>query len=195
MLPRSPEDATAILNSALRGDEHAARRLWEWLYTELRRLAHRQFNGNPRGQPATAIVHEAYLRLFRNSAAVEWSNRRQFFAAAAQVMRQIRIDDARRRNRAKRGGGRAHASIDDNEPAIFDQDPAEVLGVHESLARLESVDPRKADVVRLRYFAALSEQETAAAMEISRRTVQSEWRLARAWLHRDLSRGDTDVVL
>jgi RNA polymerase sigma factor (TIGR02999 family) len=173
------------------GDAAAARQLWEWLYAELRELAHRQFNGDPRAQPATAIVHEAYLRLFRGRGDVEWANRRQFFAAAAQVMQQIRIDDARRRNRAKRGG-RAHANLDDHEPATFDQDPAEVLGVHESLARLAAVDARKADVVRLRYFAGLSEQETAAVLEVSRRTVQLEWRSARAWLHRDLSRGDTD---
>jgi RNA polymerase sigma factor (TIGR02999 family) len=189
----SPFNATQILNSALRGNEAASRRLWDWLYGELRQLAHRQFNGDPRDQPATAIVHEAYLRLFRDHAAVQWSNRRQFFAAAAQVMRQIRIDDARRRNRLKRGGKRPHASIDDEEPAVFDQDPGEVLAVHESLARLESVDPRKAEVVRLRYFAGLSEQDVAGALEVSRRTVQLEWRLARAWLHRELSKGDTDA--
>lgn len=186
-----PFNATQILNSALRGDPDASRQLWDWLYGELRRLAHCQFNGDPRDQPATAIVHEAYLRLFRDQAAVQWSNRRQFFAAAAQVMRQIRIDDARRRNRLKRGGKRPHASIDDEAVAVFDQDPGEVLAVHEALEQLEKIDPRKAELVRLRYFAGLSEQATAEVMEVSRRTVQLDWRVARAWLHRELSKGDT----
>lgn len=192
-MPGDPAtNATALLRRASKGDSRAARELLDWLYGELRVLARRQLAGQSPHlvEPATALVHEAYLRLIGDGKGIEWANRRQFFAAAAQVMRQIRIDDARRRNRLKRGGGRRASPIED-EPAVYDPDPGEVLAVHEALERLETVDARKADLVRLRYFAGLSEQETAEVMEVSRRTVQLDWRVARAWLHRELSKGDT----
>ena len=141
----------------------------------------------------TALIHEAYLRLM-GAVDGEFANRRHFFAAAARVMRCIRIDDARRRGRLKRGGGDSPGSLED-EPPMFDQDPAEVLAVHEALDRLEERHPEQAEVVMLRYFASMTVAETAVAMEVSPRTVNKEWRLARAWLHRELSKGDTGVRL
>lgn len=189
-----PPEITLLLNQMAIGDAAATQALLNWLYGELRGLAHCQVAGqvpHPTLQ-ATAVVHEAYLRLFGRAKTVEWANRRQFFAAAAQVMRQIRIDDARRRKRLKRGGGRRAEPLE-MEPGICDKDPGDVLAVHEALEGLEAADPRKAELVRLRYFAGLTEQETADVMELSRRTVQMEWRIARAWLHRALSKGDTDM--
>lgn len=182
---------TQLLAAAGEGDEAAQRQLWSAIYDELRRLAQSQMAAEAAGhtlQP-TALVHEAFFRLFGDENA-EWSSRRHFFGAAARAMRQIRIDDARRRNRLKRGGGEYLRALAD-EPPVFDQDPTEVLAVHDVLDQLEQEDSRKAEVVMLRYFAALTEEETASALGVSRRTVQIEWRLARAWLHRELSKGDT----
>ncbi|MBI1826533.1 MAG: sigma-70 family RNA polymerase sigma factor [Planctomycetes bacterium] len=177
------------------GDDDAARQLLDWLYGELRVLAHAQdgrFGGQP-SQEATGIVHEAYMRLFGNAKDVEWANRRHFFGAAAQIMRQIRIDDVRRKKRLKRGGDRKAFALD-IEPAVFDHDHGDVLAIHEALEQLQESDPRKVELINLRYFAGLTEDETAEAMGLSRRTVQLEWRIARAWLHRMLSKGDTTAV-
>jgi len=187
-----PHEITLLLNQMESGDAEATQTLLNWLYGELRGLVHRHVAGqvpHPTLQ-ATAVVHEAYLRLFGRAKSVEWANRRQFFGAAAQVMRQIRIDDARRRKRLKRGGGRRAEPLE-IEPGVCDKDPSDVLAVHEALEGLEAADPRKAELVRLRYFAGLTEEETAEVMGLSRRTVQLEWRIASAWLHRALSKGDT----
>lgn len=184
---------TRLLSSARDGDKAAHEQLWSLIYDELRRLAQQQMAAEAPGhtlQP-TALVHEAYFRLFGDTK-VEWSNRRHFFGAAAKSMRQIRIDDARKRKRLKRGGSDGSAHLD-GDPAIFDQDPTEVLAIHEALDKLEADDPRRAEIVMLRYFAGLTVEETATAIDLSRRTVQVEWRLARAWLHRELSKGDTRI--
>lgn len=164
----------------------------------------------------TALVHELYLRLF-GSQAGPWENRRHFFGAAARALRQIRVDHARKKKRLKRGGlGAAPAGSGTGDAAAGDgamvqgpapqpaggadvelipgpdEDPAELLAVHEALERLEGDDPRKAEIVQLRYFAGLTEEETAEATGLSRRTIQLEWQVARAWLHRELSKGDTN---
>ena len=185
-------NATQLLNLMSQGDAEAARQLLDWLYAELRQLAHGQMGreGAHPTQQATAIVHEAYMRLFGEVKNVEWANRRHFFGAAARIMRQIRIDDARRRKRVKRGGGRKAEPLE-VDPAVFDRDPNDVLAIHEALEKLGAVDPRKVELINLRYFAGLTEEETAEALGTSRRTVQLEWRIARAWLHRELSKGDT----
>lgn len=177
------------------GDGEAGKQLFNWLYQELRSLAHGQVDRDERQptQQATAIVHEAYMQLFGNPRAPDWANRRQFFAAVAQIMRHIRIDDARRRKRLKRGGDRKIDSLD-AVPGLFDQDPNEILAVHEVLEGLKEADGRKAELINLRFFAGLSEEETAEAMGLSRRTVQLEWRIARAWLYRALSKGDTGAA-
>ena len=156
-------------------------------------MARRQMAVEPPGhalQP-TALVHEAYLRLFGDNRA-DWASRQHFFATASKVMRQIRVDDARKRKRIKRGGGQSPVSAEEvGEQPVFEQDPAEVLAVDEALEKLEKLDSRRAQIVTLRYFAGLSVDETASALDISPRTVDGDWQLARAWLHRELSKGDT----
>ncbi len=157
-------------------------------------MAHRQMAAEAAGhtlQP-TALVHEAFFRLFGNGE-LQWSSRRHFFGAAGKAMRDIRVDDARRRNRLKRGGGERPGALAE-EPPAFDADPSEVLGVHEALGKLEQKDPRKAEVVMLRYFAGLTVDECATALDVSSRTVDKEWRFARTWLHRELAKGDTTLA-
>ncbi len=191
MSTQEPNQITRLLESAGNGDVSAKRQLWSVIYDELHRLAQQQMRNEPAGrtmQP-TALVHEAYLRLFREED-IKWANRRHFFGAAAQAMRRIRIEDARRVRGLKRGGDRRRVDLD-CAPPMFDQDPTEVLAVDEALDELEKVDPRKAKVVMFRYFAGLTEEETARAIDVSRRTVQNDWQVARAWLHRALSKGDT----
>jgi len=180
---------TQLLAAAGRGDTGAPEKLWAAIYEELRRIAGGQMRAEAPGrtlQP-TALVHEAYLRL-TGDPQFNWANRRHFFAAAAQAMRRIRIDDARSRNRLKRGGDQPAGERQpvDSVAAVFDQDPAEVLAIDEALAKLAEADPRKAEVVNLRYFTGLTVDETAEALGVSPRTVDNEWKLARAWLYREL---------
>lgn len=190
---------TQLLALASDGDREASNRLWDVVHQELRAIAGQQMVGEHAAKTlqATALVHEAYLRLF-GSSQVDWANRQHFFATAAKVMRQICVDDARRRRALKRGGGHRPAALGD-EPQLVGPDPAIVLDVHEAVEQLEKDDPKKAQVVTLRYFAGLNEEETAEVMGISRRTVQLEWRVARAWLHRrlgglKLDAGDRDTA-
>jgi len=193
MTASDPEPVTQLLVAASRGDAHAGSRLWSVVYEELRGLARRQLaNEAPEcALESTSLIHEAYLRLVGNEP-VEWANRRHFFAAAARAMRHIRIDEARKRGRIKRGGDRPAQQVND-ELAAFDGDPAEVLAVDEALKKLEELAPRQAEVVMLRYFAGLSVDETAQALGVSPRTVDYEWRFARAWLHRELGGGDVNT--
>jgi len=186
--PTSP--VTQLLAAVRRGDDHAHERLWLAIYNELRTIARHQMAGDGSNQTLqpTALVHEAYLRLI-GSDLPPFDNRKLFFAAAAKTMRQIRVDHARRRNSLKRGGGKRPCTLED-EMAVFNEDPGEVLAINEALNRLEQADPRKAELVTLRYFAGLNLEECATALGIARRTVDKQWRLARAWLHRELGDGD-----
>jgi RNA polymerase sigma factor (TIGR02999 family) len=189
-----PSQVTQLLAAAGRGDKAAHDRLWSLIYRELHALAQHQLADEAAGhrrQP-TSLVHEAYLRLTAG-AEVQWANRRHFFAAAAKAMHQIRIDDARKRKRLKRGGGQKRDGREGTEKgfsvqqaAVFDQDPAEVLAIDEALAKLEKEDPRKAEVVMLRYFAGLTVDECAEALGLAPRTVKNDWQFARTWLHREL---------
>ncbi len=185
---------TRLLAAASDGDEGARQQLWTVIYGELRRLAQRQLGAAHAGQTLqpTVLVHEAFFRLFGEHP-TDWTSRRHFFGAAARAMRQIRVDDVRRRNRLKRGGNHRRAETVD-DLAVSDQDPVELLAVSDALGRLEQEDARQAEVVLLRYFAGLTEGEVATVLGVSRRTVQVDWRLARAWLHRELSKGDTRFV-
>lgn len=183
---RSDLPVTQLLSAASHGDHAASEALWKSVYVELRRLAASQLAAEVPGhtlQP-TVLVHEVFLKLVnvQNGA---FENRRYFFAAAARAMRCIRIDDARRRKRQKRGGGGSAGPLE-HDPPVFDDDPDLVLAVDEALARLRAIDPRKVEVVELRYFAGLSVDETAVAMGVSPRTVDMHWRFARAWLHKEL---------
>ncbi len=184
---------TQLLDEVCRdSDDAAAReRLWRLMYDELHAIAHHYLAGEAAGRTlqTTALMNEAYLRLFGGEQ-VSYHNRRHFFAAAAEAMRRILIDDARKRKRIKRGGGESPVALC-AEPGVFDQDPVELMAIDEALARLEAIDPRKAEVVKLRYFAGLTGDEVAELLDVSPRTIDSEWQFARAWLYRELSKGDT----
>ncbi len=207
--PRHAGAITELLHAVEQGDSLARRHLWDLVYGELRQLAHRQALAEKRalGPHTTMLVHEAYLRLVDNGEAdVHWHNRRHFFAAAAQAMRRIRVDDARTRARLKRGGPglvdgsgrparpgtpgqvprRAQPAESVADPRAGDDDPLELLALDEALTKLEQVDARKAEVVMLRFFAGMTVEQTASAMGIAPRTVDNLWRVARAWLHREL---------
>lgn len=187
----SIHDVTQLLDAVGAGDADAKARLWELVYSELRQMAaaHVAREGHGcqpgRGVQATTLVHEAYLRLFAGDNG-HFTSRRHFFGAAAQAMRRIIVDDARKRGRLKRGGGRARATLE-IEPATLDGDPLETLALDEALDRLEQHQPRAVEVIQLRYFAGLSVDQTAELMGIAPRTVDAEWSMARAWLYRVLS--------
>lgn len=183
-------EVTQILNAAAGGDSDAARQLLPLVYAELRKLAESRLAKTPPGntlQP-TALVHEAYLRLI-GSGDPGWEGRNHFFGAAAQAMRDILVEQARRKSRIKHGGGLARLELGDdladNEP-----DPREVLAVNDALERLEKEDPRGAQVVVLRYFGGLTEPETAAILDVSESTVVRDWKYARAWLFREFQKSE-----
>jgi RNA polymerase sigma factor (TIGR02999 family) len=158
------------------------------VYDELRKLARarlaREREPNQTLQP-TALVHEAYLRLSGGGQDQRWDRRGHFFAAAALAMRRILVERARHYQRAKHGAGAARAELD-TEVVRADPSLTDVLAIDEALSELERIDPRKAQVVSLRYFAGLSVEETAAALDLSPATVKNEWAFARAWLYRAL---------
>ena len=160
-------------------------------YDELRGLAHQQVANEPPGcaRGATSLVHEAYARIVAGQYQA-WDNARQFVAAMVRTMRCVRIDDGRKRNRAKRGGGQQRRPLDEGL-AVFDPDPAETLAIGEALRKLNLINPRAMCVVVLRYLAGVTVEEAAEVLGVSRRTVNADWQFARAWLHRELTRGDT----
>jgi RNA polymerase sigma-70 factor, ECF subfamily len=181
-------EVTALLRAWAAGQAGAAERLVPIVYQQLRRRAAAYLRDERRGhtlQP-TALVHEAYVRL-ADQHHVAWENRAQFFGLASQMMRRILVDHARRRKMHKRSGGFVRVSLDDHAlpgPAVdFD-----VLALDELLERLAVFDERKSRIVEMRYFAGLSLEDTAAALDIAPRTVEREWRAARAWLHSQLVR-------
>lgn len=182
----SPGAVTQLLHAASRGDEGAADRLFPLIYDELRALArsHMRHESPDHTLQATAIVHEAYLRLVGNDQ-MSWTSRAAFFQASAQAMRRILIDHARRRGRVKRGGGRRREPLDAIDLAVA-TDPAEVEALDRAVTRLGELDPRAAEVVQLRFYAGLSVEESAAALGISERTVKREWSFARAWLYQQI---------
>lgn len=161
----------------------AAEKLLPLVYSELRRLAAAHMAGSPPGytlQP-TALVHEAWLRLAGGDGRARFADRTHFFATAAEAMRHILIDRARRKKALRHGGGRQRVDLDELQ-LVAPADDDEVLAVHEALERLEAADPAKAELVKLRYFAGLTIEETAAALGISEPTAKRRWALARAWL-------------
>jgi RNA polymerase sigma factor (TIGR02999 family) len=154
------------------------------VYEELRRLARTRIAREPAGltlQP-TALVHEAYLRLAGDKSDRRWDRRGHFFAAAAIAMRRILVERARHYRRVRHGAAQHKVELDPESPAFAPELP-DVIAIDEALDRLEQIDPRKARIVLLRYFAGLTVEETAAAMELSPATVKNEWAFARAWLH------------
>ncbi len=181
-----PSDVTRLLAAVGSGETGAIDALFRVVYQEMRGMARALMARERPGatlQP-TALVHEAYLRL-AGSGDVAWENRRHFFGAAAEAMRRILIERARGRSRLKRGAGRAAGTLDD---VAADGPPLEdLLALDEALRRLEGKDASMAEVVKLRWFAGLTVEETAAAVAVSPRSVDRLWTAARAWLHREIS--------
>ena len=177
-------DITRILDALGQGDPHAAAELLPLVYDELRRLAAAQLARERPGQTldATALVHEAYLRLVGDQ---QFANRRHFFAAAAEAMRRILVESARRKKRQKRGGDWRRWDIEVNEPAV-EGPGADILAVDEALTEMAREHPEKVELVKLRYFAGMTLAEAAAALGISTATADRRWRYARAWLARRL---------
>lgn len=183
-------DVTRILSAIEHGNPQASELLLPLVYDELRKLAAARLAQERPGQTlqATALVHEAYLRLVDNEQAQHWDSRRHFFAAAAEAMRRILIESARRRGRIKRGGNTNRVILEDVAIAgEFDQE--DVLALDDALRKLGTEDPASAELVRLRFFAGLKNEEAAAVLGISAVTAKRTWRYARAWLHREMQGG------
>jgi RNA polymerase sigma-70 factor, ECF subfamily len=184
----SPENISPLLRDLRNGDQDAASKLTPLLYKELRRLA-RNYMRRERTDhtlQATALVHEAYLRLVKQPP-TSWQDRSHFFGIAAHVMRQILIDHARGHVREKRGGAQKAVPLD--EAFIFSPgQSAEVLRLDEALERLAKLDPRQSKIVELRFFGGVSVEEAAEFLKISPKTVKRDWSMARAWLRAELSK-------
>lgn len=188
-----PGEITRLLQQASAGDQHAFGRLVTLVYGELNALAHRRLLAEGIGHSlnTTALVHEAYLKLVDQTRA-EWHNREQFFAVAAEAMRRILIDHARRRHRTKRGGHQEHVPLDEAEDTpianlVSDDDAEALLALDEALDRLAAFNPQGARIVQLRFFGGLTNEEAATVLQSSERTVRRAWTAARAWLRRELA--------
>ena len=182
-------DVTRILNAIEKGDAQAAEELLPLVYEELRHLASRKMSRESPGQTlqATALVHEAYIRLV-GAEAQNWKGRTHFFTAAAEAMRRILIENARRKQRLKRGGGQKKVDLEDAEPAVAE--PAEdIVALNEALEKLALEDPIKANLVKLRYFAGLTIKQAAEILGISQATAERYWSYARVWLFYEIKKG------
>jgi RNA polymerase sigma-70 factor, ECF subfamily len=182
-----PGDVTTLLQQLREGDKSAEARLLDLIYPELRKIA-RAFLGKERAahslQP-TILVNEAYLQLAAQRDK-EWQNRSHFYAIAAQLMRRFLVDHARERNAEKRGGRRQKVELTD-DLAIADENLDEILDIDEALRRLAEFDPRRCDVVVMRYFGGMTEAEIADVLQVAERTVKRDWNVAKAWLRGELS--------
>lgn len=178
-------EVTRILEAAQQGDAKAAEELLPLVYDELRRLAAAKMASQPPGHTlqATALVHEAWLRISDESHT--WENRRHFFGAAAQAMRRILVDQARRKQRLKRGGPQERVPVDELDIAM-DSEPEEILKVHDALERLAREDQVKAELIKLRFFVGLRISEAAEVLGISSAAAKRHWAFARAWLYDQL---------
>jgi RNA polymerase sigma factor (TIGR02999 family) len=187
-VPPQSEEITDLLKAWGGGDQAALDRLAEEVYGELRRMARRYMKNERQGNTlqTTALVNEVYLRLI-DVTKVEWQERAQFFAMAAQMMRRILVDAARKRAAHKRGGMAAKVNFEETAVLSPSQDRS-ILALDEALTAFSQLAPRQAKVVELRYFGGLTEEEIVATLEISPRTVRRDWDLAKAWLVRELSR-------
>jgi RNA polymerase sigma factor (TIGR02999 family) len=184
-------DVTRILSAVEHGDPTAAQQLLPLVYDELRKLAAQKLAQEKPGQTlqATALVHEAYVRLVGVDSDPKWDARRHFFAAAAEAMRRILVESARRRRSLKRGGDRQRVGLDLEQPVEVESS-AQLLALDEALERLEARDPDKAQLVKLRYFAGMTIEEAAETLGISVTTANRWWSYARAWLHEEIRRGE-----
>jgi RNA polymerase sigma factor (TIGR02999 family) len=186
--PASTQQAvTQLLGEWSNGDEAALGKLFPLVHPELHRLAHHYMSRERVGHTlqTTAVLNEAYLRLIDDTKPV-WQGRTHFIAAAAQLMRHIMVDHARKNQSLKRGGGALKVTLDEGA-LVTETRSQELLALDEALERLAAQDPRKAHIVELRYFGGLSVAETAEFLKLSQRTVEREWTAAKAWLYRELS--------
>jgi RNA polymerase sigma-70 factor, ECF subfamily len=188
MAAASPKEVTELLLAWGKGDQTALDKLLPLVYEELHRLAHRYISRERGGYTlqTTALVHEAYLRLI-DAKSVRWQNRAHFLAVAGQSMRRILVDLARARHNLKRGGPKQRVSLDEALVATPERG-ADLLALDEALARLATLNPRQGQVVELRYFGGLTEDDVSEVLKVSPRTVRSDWSLARVWLYRELSK-------
>ncbi len=184
-------DVTRILCAVEQGDPTAAEQLLPLVYDELRRLAAEKMAHERPGQTlqATALVHEAYMRLVDVEKVQHWDSRGHFFAAAAEAMRRILVDQARRKGSQRQGGGLKRRALEHIELAA-PEPSLDVVAISEALARFEQIDRLKADLVKLRYFAGLTIPQAAEALGVSSATADRYWAYARAWLHTELKKGD-----
>lgn len=180
------KDVTLLLNSAEPSDALAADKLLTLVYQELRRVAAAKMASEAPGQTlqATALVHEAWLRLSGDEKR-KWNDRTHFFATAAETMRRILVDNARRKRAARHGGGQHRVDMPEIGSAVVESDE-KVLAVDEALEKFAALDPHKAELVKLRYFVGMTLEEAAEALGISVRTAKRYWAFARAWLHEEI---------
>jgi RNA polymerase sigma factor (TIGR02999 family) len=184
----SSQQITHLLLAWGEGDASALEKLMPLVYEELRRLA-RGYMNRQRAEhtlQTTALVNEAYLRLI-DSSQVQWQNRAHFFAVSAQLMRRILVDFARARGNLKRGGGAQRVTLDEALEVSAERS-ADLIALDDALKALAALSPRQSQIVELRYFGGLSEEEAAEVLKVSPRTVRRDWNLARAWLYRELSK-------
>ena len=184
-------DVTQILAAIEAGDPSAAKDLLPLVYAELRSLAAARLANEKPGQTlqATALVHDAYIRLVDRDRVQRWDSRGHFFAAAAEAMRRILVEKARRKRRLRHGGDLRKQAIEDHEPAIVSEvDETDLLALSEALDRLETESPRRAKLVKLRYFAGLTLPDVAEMLSISQSTVEADWTYAKAWLKREMEK-------
>src|SRR5438046_4974610 len=191
-IPPSQQEVTRLLEDWSGGDEDALEKLIPLIQPELRRLAHHYMSRERAGHTlqTTALLNEAYLRLVDNPKR-DWQNRAHFTAVAAQLMRRIMVDRARERRSLKRGGDAMKVSLDE-AALVSEQRAEELLAMDEALEKLAAQDPRKSQIVELRYFGGLTTEEIAAFLKISHRTVTREWGMARAWLESALTGEELD---
>ena len=177
-------EVTRILDQIQQGDPSAAEQLLPLVYDELRQLAAQRLAQEKAGQTlqATALVHEAYVRLVDVAKVQHWHSRGHFFAAAAEAMRRILIDQARHKQTHKAGGGRRRLDLDGIEPALKEGNDDRLLALDAALRLLEAEDPRKAELVKLRFFAGLTAEQAAVALGVSTSTAEKDWTYARSWL-------------
>lgn len=183
----APEEVTRLLQNWRDGDQAALNQLIPLVYEELRRLARAYMRRERPGHTlqTTALINEAYLRLVDQT--VSWRSRAHFYGVAARLMRQILVDHARAQQALKRGGDRIQVSLSD-AAGMIENEAAEMIALDNALKSLEALDPRKCHVIELRYFGGLTIEETAEALRVSHTTIEDDWKMARAWLRRQMTR-------